>query len=73
MRRIKCPAIGEYVLATRWRDHDPFDPWCLGFVKSVNKNSMHYVVEGSGRQWCNVFRISKAEGARWFKDHYRKA
>ena len=25
------PAIGDYVLATKWDDGDPGDPWALGF------------------------------------------
>jgi hypothetical protein len=25
------PAIGDYVLATKWSDGDPGDPWALGF------------------------------------------
>lgn len=25
------PAVGDYVLATKWSDGDPGDPWALGF------------------------------------------
>jgi hypothetical protein len=25
------PALGDYVLATKWSDGDPGDPWALGF------------------------------------------
>lgn len=28
---IVMPAVGDYVLATKWSDGDPGDPWALGF------------------------------------------
>ena len=31
MRKIKNPKIDEYVLITKYSDHDPCDPWALGF------------------------------------------
>ena len=73
MRKIKRPKIGEYVLATRWADKDPNDPWYLGFVSEVieTKDSIRYMVEGSKRQWHHVFRMSSVEGLKWI-EKYKK-
>ena len=69
MRKIKRPHLGEYVLATRWGDHDPSDPWYVGFVAGILEHTqgMRYMIDGSERQWHHVFRISKDEGAEWLK------
>ena len=70
MRKIKRPRLGEYVLATRWSDHDPHDPWYVGFVCGVLEftQGIQYMVVGSNRQWRHVFRISKEEGDEWIKN-----
>ena len=69
MRKIKKPSIGEYVLVSRWSDHDPHDPWYIGFVNCIlqYKYGFRYKVNGSLREWPHVFRISKVEGAEWLK------
>jgi len=30
------PAVGDYVLATKWSDGDPGDPWALGFYAGLD-------------------------------------
>ena len=70
MKKVKRPKLGEYVLATRHGDKDPYDPWYVGVVVGVLEhiNGMGYYVEGSSRQWKHVWRISKEEGAEWLKN-----
>jgi len=69
MRKIKKPKIGEYVLATRWRDKDPHDPSYVGFIKELieSPEGFRYIVEGSFQQWRHIFRITKEEGESWLK------
>ena len=38
--------IGDYVIATRWSDGSPNDPFCVGFlVEIANNNPPKYIVE----------------------------
>ncbi len=32
---LDAPKVGDYVLATKYSDGDPGDPWCLGFYAGV--------------------------------------
>jgi hypothetical protein len=70
MRKIKRPKLGDYVIASRWSDLDPNDPWHVGYVVGVldHVRGMGYYLEGSERQWKHVWRISKEEGAEWLKN-----
>lgn len=69
MRKIKLPKIGEYVLASRWPDKDPLDPWCIGFVESIieSLSGIEYMLVGNRRKWKNIYRISKHEGEEWLR------
>lgn len=45
------PAIGDYVLATKYHDGDPGDNWALGFYDGVlDTQGRHYVKDSAGRQ-----------------------
>ncbi len=53
---------GDYVLATKYRDGDPRDRWCIGFYNGYLQNSMgrHELVDGNGEIFrCNGFRKVK--------------
>ena len=69
MRKAKRAKIGEYVLATKYWDKDPHDPWQFGFISEVTENvkGLFYIVDGSWRVWKNVFRISAEEGKKWIE------
>jgi len=69
MRKIKRPEIGEYVLATHWRDKDPFDPWAVGFISEIviGENEISYKVEGQSRLYRHCFRLSEQEGRAWLE------
>jgi hypothetical protein len=68
---------GDYVLATKWNDGSPGDPWCIGFYggcdaedrpPSTPIDPRHYVVDANGKQFReNGFRrvkkISAERGA----------
>lgn len=65
---------GDYVLATKWRDGDPRDHWCVGFYDR-EEGGRHYVVGAGGVQMrVNGFRrVAKISGARgsWLLSHSR--
>lgn len=47
---------GDYVLATKYRDGDPGDNWCVGFYDHEDKGR-HYVTDADGKQFrANGFR-----------------
>lgn len=70
MRKIKRPKIGEYVLATKYSDKDPNDPWYVSFVTEIieREKNLRYKVEGSEREWRHIFRITKEEGDEWLNN-----
>lgn len=45
-----APKIGDYVLATKYRDGDPGDPWALGFYAGVAFGDRHLVKDSNGDQ-----------------------
>lgn len=53
-------SVGDYVLASKYRDGDPGDQWCVGFLKEVlwQYDPPRYdVVDGEGRSFRgNGFR-----------------
>jgi hypothetical protein len=53
---------GDYVLATKYRDGDPLDQWCIGFYKGFLTESLgrHEVVDSNGKSFRgNGFRRVK--------------
>lgn len=42
-------AIGDYVLATKYRDGDPGDHWALGFYDG-EREDRHFVIDSEGKQ-----------------------
>jgi len=73
MRKIQSPKIGEYVLLCRWGDHDPCDPWYVGFFQGkmqlTPNGDFYYKVFESERWFQNCFRISAEEGAEILKTY----
>lgn len=65
------PAVGDYVLATKYSDGDPGDNWALGFYAGPMLEytpPRHDVVDGSGRSirgngFRRVARVRKDVGA----------
>lgn len=45
----RTPVIGDYVLATKYHDGDPGDPWALGFYNGVAFGDRHMVLDSNGR------------------------
>lgn len=73
----QCYAAGEYVLASKYRDGDPQDHWCVGVYKEAylhcGTDQRHIVVDGNGQPFrANGFRrvkkISKEHGAWMLKN-----
>ena len=79
-KRARC---GEYVLAHKWSDCDPQDPWRVGFVCQVvetwnpqsSQNRFEYVIgEQNGqttdlRPYSYCRRITAEEGREWIALH----
>ena len=67
--------LGDYVLATKWRDCDPHDPWAVGYVCRIIKgwkrrNTLYVVGNADGtwrdcREYSHARKISQEEGAYW--------
>ena len=64
--------VGDYVLATKWGDGDPGDPWALGFYAGLDtlrpSSPRHMVNDSAGRTirpngYRRVARIRKDVGA----------
>ena len=74
MRKIKKPKVGEYILATRWSDKDPRDPWFVGIVDCVceckdGDITATIIGDKTNRRWRKFFRITREEGAEWLRKH----
>lgn len=56
--------IGEYVLATRWSDGSPHDPWAVGFLTSIDLGRYYVQADGvsPSRGFRRCQRISREEG-----------
>lgn len=69
MRKIKNPKFGEYVLVSRWGDHDPYDPWQIGTLEGITKNKYgtFYKVHQNDRWFPNCFRITAEEGQEYIR------
>jgi hypothetical protein len=56
---VKLPEKGDYVLATKYSDGDPHDPWCIGFYDCFERER-HFVVDLDGRTFrARGFRRAK--------------
>lgn len=65
------PAVGDYVLATKYGDGDPGDAWALGFYAGARDHfgqARHYVTDNDGNNirgngYRRVAQIRKDVGA----------
>ena len=51
MTMLTAPKIGDYVLATKWNDGDPGDPWAIGIyagIHSLGETQRHMVNNADG-------------------------
>ena len=73
MKELKNAKIGDYVLATHYCDHDPFDPWFVGCIDSISESfgRKRYTIDDdtTKRQYRHVFEISKQKGAEWIEEY----
>lgn len=73
------PAIGDYVLATKYQDGDPGDHFAVGWLKEIDDRygqRRYMVVDGDGKQFrANGFcrcEIITAERGEWLVNHFRE-
>jgi len=64
MRKVKRVKIGDYVLVSRWPDHDPNDPWEVGFITEFGEDTTGTYYRVKDRYFRNVWKISPEEGKR---------
>jgi hypothetical protein len=57
---------GDYVFACRWGDGDPGDPWCVGWVESVDLTDPYPIVrmKDNARGWRRAMKITEEQGHR---------
>ena len=68
-----APKIGDYVLATKFHDGDPGDPWALGLYAGVEFGDRHMVKDAAGQNirgngYRRVGRIT-IEIGKWLWDN----
>ena len=67
------PQKGDYVLATKFEDGDPCDPWCIGFYDGLNEKGRYMVIDKHGNNfrlagYGAVYKISQRRG-QWILDN----
>lgn len=79
MRKIKNPKPNEYVLITKYSDHDPYDPWALGWFSRKSKwgdVTTYYIKDENGKEskypkYRYCFRLTLDEGKEWMRLFYK--
>ena len=74
--------LGDYVLASHFKDADPYDPWRIGFVCRIittwKGESTGYIIgEQDGtwednRQYNHARKIAKNKGKKWIEQWQNK-
>lgn len=69
---MKPISKGDYVLATKYSDGDPQDPWAVGFYDHM-EGDRHFIVGNDGQQlrhsgFRRVGRITAQKGAWLLKN-----
>jgi hypothetical protein len=57
-RRKDKPGKDDYVIASRWGDVDPNDPWFIGFVEDMDSSGRYLV---HGRWYRHAYRLLNNE------------
>ncbi len=78
MRKIKNPKPNEYVLITKYSDHDPYDPWALGWFSRKAKwgnVTTYYIIDENGNEskypkYQHCFRLTLEEGRERMRKYY---
>jgi len=78
MRKIKNPKSNEYVLITKYSDHNPKDPWALGWFSRKAKwgdITTYYILDENGVEsdypkLRHCFRLTLEEGKEWMRLFY---
>ena len=58
-KRKKIPIIGDYVLASRWSDIDPKDPWAIGFVEEIKDGK--FKIDGKFFRCAKIIKSGEGE------------
>jgi len=68
------PEIGDYVVATKYTDGDPHDPWAIGFYQGTNDRGRCIVHDSDGKSiyssgYSRIKKISGEKG-KWLLDNH---
>lgn len=75
--------LGDYVLASKYRDCDPGDPWRVGFVVRIittlsrSRSTTYIIGEADGtwsdfREYNYALKITPEAGKSWIRAHAPK-
>ena len=53
--------LGDYVLATKWSDGDPRDPWFVGFYGGPTFHGKHVVTDTDGKPFYRGGGLRRCE------------
>jgi hypothetical protein len=68
--------LGDYVLASKYGDVDPLDPWRIGFVVRIietwRRGKTYIIGESDGtwsdfREYKHIRKITQEEGEQWLE------
>ena len=73
--------IGDYVLATKYSDRDPHDPWRVGFICEIIEDQfgISFVIGEQDltyedkRRYGHVKKLTKKEGKDWIDNHFKNS
>jgi len=77
---MKQPIKGDYVVATKYRDGDPQDGWCVGFYSHsylhCGTDQRHIVVDNQGNPFrANGYRrvkVVSGQRGQWMVEHLKE-
>lgn len=60
-------SLGDYVLATKYSDRDPGDPWRVGFVVRIinDKRGETYIIGDQDGTWSDFREYKHAKKITW--------
>jgi len=61
--------IGDYCLASKYSDEDPYDPWYIGYLEEIRitPDATYYKIEGCYREFKHCRKITFEYGANYIR------
>jgi len=63
-------SIGDYVLATKYSDADPNDPWFIGTIDLIGLDHKGWFIQFNEmvRRWRNYAKLTKEDGKKLLEE-----